>query len=461
MNGSGPSRVGSSGRAAFLTPVLVAAALAGNVAATGCAPEVRSESRPSESLVYVWSPSMPLSLEGIPEIREAADRIGVTLSLIPATAVIEGTSERPIETLRASLVEAGATVHYPSLAVFVNGDVQGNAIVGYKQADAYVELLRGRLRAVGMGDVAAPAPLGERATSPGPPDVEVLWTHTVEPPPGAFFRRVPGTTLITFDQRRTVHLRDLTSGEQFRGPGWIDFVPTPDGRLFVTPGEGNSGLEFYLVADVLERGADGTAEALEPLVRDRQMNDQYPSVGILREDADGGPTRYRILVSWFSGLAFRDYEVGWVEGRPPEVEALTDKLTACPGRELSIPILSKDGRELAARDEDTGTTKVFHLNDDASCTELLDLGRQTSKVGFSDDGTLIAYSSPEPSSGGSGTRSWTYVFDRRDMETLRVPHSESAGLVIPELVGADSLLIAVKESARSRTSEFRLLCCVR
>lgn len=59
-------------------------------------------------------------------------------------------------------------------------------------------------------------------------------------------------------------------------------------------------------------------------------------------------------------------------------------------------------------------------------------------------GRLIAYSSPN----GPGRRipsSTTYVLDRQDMCTTRIANSESVGLVIPEVVGADSLLILVRE----------------
>jgi hypothetical protein len=124
-------------------------------------------------------------------------------------------------------------------------------------------------------------------------------------------------------------------------------------------------------------------------------------------------------------------------------------------------MLSRSGRELAARDEDTGTTGVFAMANDGSCRELFDLGRQTSKVSFNNDGSLIAYSTPESSAGGSGAQFRTYVLDRAAMRTIPIPNSTSTGLVIPEILGADSVLIAVRDRDRSDSAEFRLLCCVR
>lgn len=418
-------------------------------------------------LVYVWSPSMPLSLHGMDEIARTAEAIGVPLSMLPASVLSgtsHGSSDSRTEDLRARLIAAGATVHFPSIVVVGRGAPRGNAIVGYKPSEGYRRLLEPRLAELEAGLVGDPAPIGTpgsfEAVAPGGSqdlDIRVRWTYPMPAPaPGAFFRRVPGTRFITFDQFRRVHLLNLETGERLLGPGWIDFVPSPDGKLFVTPGPGNSGLEFYVASEVFRLARAGIPNQFTVAFTDPLMADQYPSVGVLFQDPEGRSTTYRILVSWFSGLAVRDYEVRWGEDGRADVTPLTPKIAACPGRGLSTPILSKDGREIAARDEATGTTKVFTLDGEGTCTELFDLGRQTSKVGFSEDGRLIAYSSPSASG-----RSTTYVLDRQDMVTTRVPDSGSAGLVIPEMVGADSLLILVREDARSAATEFRLLCCFR
>ncbi len=412
-------------------------------------------------LVYVWSPSMPLSRHGMDEIVRTAAAIGVPLSVLPSAA-LQGPAG---SALGKGMIAAGATVHFPSVVVFDRGAPQGNAIVGYKRFEGYLRLLEPRLAEVAAGRVGMPAPMGApvpslTANTPGGDDaldIRVQWTYPMPAPaPGAFFRRVPGTRFITFDQFQRVHLLNLETGERLLGPGWIDFVPSPDGKLFVTPGPGNSGLEFYVASDVFRLARSGIPSQFTAAFMDRRMADQYPSVGILAQDPDGLSTTYRILVSWFSGLAVRDYEVRWGEDSSADVTPLTPKIAACPGMGLSTPILSKDGREIAARDEATGTTKVFALDGAGECAELFDLGRQTSKVGFSDDGRLIAYSSPN-----TFGRSTTYVLDRQDMRTTTIPESESVGLSIPEMVGADSLLILVRGEVRSTATEFRLLCCVR
>ena len=421
-------------------------------------------------VVYVRSPSMPLSSLGVREIVGATRALGVPLTVLPESAIhalpadLDGPASDPVVAdLRSGLVRAGATVHFPAVVVFEGLRPRGSAIVGFKREAAYRALLRLRLDGYGRTEGTQPAPLGPPRAAPSKSGaaqvMEVLWTHSLAPPPGAFFRRVPGTRLISYDQTPRVHLLDIETGETLRAPGFIDFVPTPDGRLFVTPGRGNSGLEFYLARDVVRLGRAGTPRANRALYIDRDMADQYPSAGILHSGQD--LTRYRVLISWFRGVAFRDYDVSFTADRPPRVAPASPKMTACPGVDLSTPILSKDGRELAARDDATGTTKVFELADDGGCTSVLDLGRQTSKVAFSEDGALIAFSSPDPLVGPrSPALSSTYVFDRATSSIFRVPGSESHGLVIPEFIGADSLLMQVVGQPR-RSAEFRLVCCVR
>lgn len=91
------------------------------------------------SVVFVWSPRMPLSRSAIPNVARAARMVGADLALIgfeeleayaesaadhsPASTV--GTSGRtrmgPVEALLA----AGALTHAPSLAVFDGGASKG------------------------------------------------------------------------------------------------------------------------------------------------------------------------------------------------------------------------------------------------------------------------------------------------------------------------------------------------
>jgi hypothetical protein len=213
--------------------------------------------------------------------------------------------------------------------------------------------------------------------------------------PGAYFKSVAGRRAIAFEAGGTVRLLDLSVGSTVVAPGYIDFVPTPDGRLFVTPGPRNSGLEFYDAAEVFTQAGRGAGARVQPIHADRALRDQYPSVGILESDSSGGGSRtvYRVLTSWVDRIAFRDYEVTRSSSRGRiTVNPLGARQAACP--QISIPILSPDGHHVAGRDESTASTKIFRIGERGECQEVADLRLQTGKVAWSGDGGWLAFAIP-------------------------------------------------------------------
>ena len=426
-------------------------ALAGRLAA--CETQV-----PCPHMVYVGSPAMPLSERGVPEIVEATRALGVPLSVLPAHALFEPAGEPALDGLRMAIVEAGATVHFPAVVVMNDGAPVGNALVGYKPAEVYESMLGRRLGTLGQGAPTAPA-VGNVPMR----DVRLLAAYPLPSRPGAFFRRAPGTRYISFDLGSVVYLHHLESNERFSAPGQLDFVPSPDGAFFVTPGARYAGLQFYSAREIFRLGAQNRARALAPLVVDETLRDEYPSVGILVREADGSRVRYRVLTAWREGAQYRDYELEFdATGDITDIRALNSKTAACQNLQLSLPILSKDGREMSARDERTGTTKVFRLGRNGECREVFDSGMQTTKATFSYDGALLAFGSRDGERTELGdARPAIYVVDRGTGETTRIPRSTSQSLTIPEFVGPDSLLFLVAGPRANDPSELRLVCCVR
>ena len=99
---------------------------------------------------------------------------------------------------------------------------------------------------------------------------------------------------------------------------------------------------------------------------DGDMRDQYPSIAVLAERED--VTTYRVLMSWFEGMVHRDYEITHANSRrEATVRPLGPVQETCSRQyQLSTPIIAKDGREVVARDEATGTTKIFRINEDST-----------------------------------------------------------------------------------------------
>jgi hypothetical protein len=447
---------------------------------------------PCTHMVYVRSPAMPLSERGVPEIVEATRSFGVPLSILPAHILFEPEAQLLLDELRMALVEAGATVHFPAVVIVNDGTPVGNALVGYKPAEVYESILGRRLGAQQQdaaltelteltSGTAPPAPAAvappaahTAATASAAPtapavgdvptrDVELLAAYPLPSRPGAFFRRAPGTRYISFDLESVVYLHHLESNERFSAPGRLDFVPSPDGAFFVTPGARYAGLQFYSAREIFRLGARNQARVLAPLLVDETLRDEYPSIGIFGREADGSRIRYRVLTAWREGAQYRDYELKFDgAGEITGIRPLSRKTGACQDLQLSLPILSKDGREMSARDESTGTTKVFRLGANGACREVFDAGMQTTKATFSYDGELLAFGSRDGQRRQLGdARPAIYVVDRRTGETTRIPQSTSRSLTIPEFVGPDILLFLVAGPRANNPAELRLVCCVR
>ncbi|MBM4184415.1 MAG: hypothetical protein FJ207_09330 [Gemmatimonadetes bacterium] len=431
---------------------------------------VASCAAPCRGIVYAWTPRMPLSRSGIPNVVEAAGSLGVQVVLVSTEELLDYAAGHHPGAVGGiafadEMLEVGALTHAPAIVVHSGSEIVGSAILGYKRAEAYESLLGARLAESG----AVPSTALSSTRNLRSPSTSSLPTHavrtgpapqaTIDRPavglPGAYFRWVPGTRKVAYESDRSIYLLDLDDGENSVAPGWIDFVPTPDGRYFVTPGPGNEGLTFFDARDVFSAAERNRSMAVEAIFTDMRMRDQYPSVGILARDQTG--TRYRVLTSWFEGLLYRDYEVSVNAATgASSVRPIGEPVVPCDGYALSTPIMSQDGREVAARDERTGTTKIFAIEEEGRCTEVLDFGMGTSKVAWHASGQRVAFSTPRRGRGGAGGEG-IFVFDRASGEVAAVPGSSGASrLAFPDFVG-DDVVFLVPGDATGAGSFFRLV----
>jgi hypothetical protein len=402
---------------------------------------------------------MPLSRSGIPNVVAAARSLGVPAVLVSTEELLDYAAghhpdaEKGIP-LVDEMLEAGVLTHAPAVVVHSGGEVVGTAILGYKRAEAYASLVGARLGEAGSPLVPASAPLASTARVPSSAQATV--DRDAIGLPGAYFRWVPGTRLVAYESDRSIYLLDLDDGENSIAPGWIDFVPTPDGRYFVTPGPADEGLTFFDARDVFDAAERNRSMSVESIFTDMRMRDQYPSVGILeRSDAY---TRYRVLTSWFDGLLYRDYEVRVNPSTgASSVRPLGEPTVPCQGMPLSTPIMSQDGLEVAARDERTGTTKIFRIEGEGRCSEVLDFGAPTSKVSWHASGQKIAFATPRRGRAGTGGEG-IFVFDRRSEQITPVPGSGDASrLAFPDFVGDDAVVFLIPGETVGATSVFRLV----
>ena len=101
---------------------------------------------------YAWSPHMPLSVDGLHEILQVGDQLGIEVIPVLSSHAnmnyardrIEG-RDLPDSVLRQGkskiLVENNLFVHAPAILIFAGGEFISPVIPGFRYADDYQELI--------------------------------------------------------------------------------------------------------------------------------------------------------------------------------------------------------------------------------------------------------------------------------------------------------------------------------
>lgn len=111
----------------------------------------------SVGVIYLWSPHMLLSVEGIYELSEITKELGISYDVLldsNANANFANATAKKIGIKRDVLRKNNAlelffrnfTVHSPSLLLYKNGEIIGPIIPGYRSPAHYKQLIRKRLK---------------------------------------------------------------------------------------------------------------------------------------------------------------------------------------------------------------------------------------------------------------------------------------------------------------------------
>ncbi len=200
--------------------------------------------------------------------------------------------------------------------------------------------------------------------------------------PGFFFKVHPDGNLISFIESDHNTMIDLNTGKEFATVGYIDPVWAPDGKFMTHPGgnqtEGEN-LKFYHGDDIIKKTLEGKAAEAKAFVSKHEG--VYQSIGVLGND------KYNII-SDHNGITIGEYS--YSERGPVQTSELKKPCGNIPDLPTNLPMLSKDGKYLAAHGGTPSTTKIFKLNGD-KCELALDLGFGTGKVSFNNDSSQIAF----------------------------------------------------------------------
>jgi hypothetical protein len=192
---------------------------------------------------------------------------------------------------------------------------------------------------------------------------------------------------------------DMKTGEYRSVPGPFDAVPTPDGHVIITP-----GLNFY-DRDTIKPSSTALLADGRQADSANTLDGVYHSAGVL--PGEPAPKRtYRVITDTLTEqsqrmntLMYKEFETTMVDGSPSFGPNAHVPQPLCPNlgdAPYKLPMLSKDGQQLAALDVESGTTKIFKIvktDTGNRCDMTRDLGFATGKVEFSPDGKKITFAS--------------------------------------------------------------------
>lgn len=106
-------------------------------------------------VIYLWSPAMPLSVEGIREIKNAMATLGNNGKLVvladgrvdyadvrKALELNKVDGAEVMQIASEELIDRGATLHYPAAIVFKDGFLSNKKYIGYKPGPSFARFIK-------------------------------------------------------------------------------------------------------------------------------------------------------------------------------------------------------------------------------------------------------------------------------------------------------------------------------
>ena len=201
--------------------------------------------------------------------------------------------------------------------------------------------------------------------------------------PEFFFRPFPKSNVVAVASDSQNYFVNLSTGSAVKVPGNYDALPLPDEKFWIYPD--GTALHFQKL------GSGGKDDG--PVFTDPKMQGYYQSAGMVEKP--GGGTRYRVMIDHSDGtngeFSFQDYDPT-PDGKINPVNANPKPLCANLKGPHSLPMLSKDGKEIALLDVNAGHTNIYKINSlTGNCTIDKQLFQATGKVDFSFDNQSITY----------------------------------------------------------------------
>jgi hypothetical protein len=259
------------------------------------------------------------------------------------------------------------------------------------------------------------------------PDPTHIKTIISPAPPNWFFRAFADSDKLSFASSLGNNILDYSVDPPVLHhlPGQYD--PVPIGETVMSVPE--RPMQTYSVADIMADAPVINSVGNELIGGVYQSIAQLPSVN--------GHEHYRAVTD-ADGASYIDMELTGTAAHPV-VTPVGVVTKTCSNQNFTLPMLSKDGTEIAGMDGVSNTSKIWKINSDGTCTEELDLGIPTGKVDFSFDNKKLVFhvtashldAAEYPSNRSAADAIDVYTYDRASKKFSKISQDRDRSSYFP------------------------------
>jgi hypothetical protein len=367
----------------------------------------------TRGLVYLWSPTLPLSVAGIADVRVVAQEMALPLyvfadpyadpSLVKRMVddgTVKAEDATPGDTLSFQLL--GATQHFPALLVFNDQRFTSMAYVGRRTMGELEAIIHSELkrpskkfsrqefdRAIESKRVAMEA-LPIRELPKAPTEIRSYPLREFGLGNSIFFQVVPKSTKVldySYIDMYRVFLIDTRDGGITRlGSTGGDPYPTPDGSIVTVPNREDKSINFYKLSDLASFGS--TAIPFYKEARSTWYQSLAFIPGIL-----GANEKIIRMMNRVTKTEVTHYRLSAPVNGSPSLTPIGETTEVCNGIQPAGPILSRDGTKFSAYTDEGMEIYNVPSSLPGECTSWIKIPFRTTKGIWSPDNQYLTFSS--------------------------------------------------------------------
>ncbi|MCB9073230.1 MAG: hypothetical protein H6623_06380 [Bdellovibrionaceae bacterium] len=214
---------------------------------------------------------------------------------------------------------------------------------------------------------------------------------------------------------------------------WEPYPISGKGWLTIPDCEGHDGAMCFFKSKDLE-----SETRTKPVFTDKELKGYYQSIGFLNNNKKTSTVR---VITYYG--FFKDYRVS-----EDAIQPISSVQSFCAGKDLKLPMLSKDGKMISGWDVEKEKTFIAEINANGSCRDKFQFPYMVGKMDFSYDNRWMAFHASSDSNGkisdDLNLQQQIFVMDVKNKKTFKIS-SGKENIYYPHF-GANGKMYALSQN---------------